>query len=221
MKPYTYYIRWTKINKHYYGVKYSKNANPDTFWKDYFTSSKYVKEMREKYGEPDVKQVRKVFTCGESAKAYESKVILRLGATQREEWLNRGNPGGSYVMNDATRMKISESSYGKKQSEYAKQVASKTHKGKKLESYHKDALLDSITGKKNYQYQPFTLHVKQPNGEIIDYLFEGLLKCSQELGIQGKWIKHMKDGGEYPITLRSKAVRHPFPKGSVITITLH
>ena len=91
MKPYTYYISWSAISKSYYGVKYGKDANPDTFWKDYFTSSKYVKEMREKYGDPDIIQVRKVFSEAKEAIRWEDKVLNRIKAVGREDWINKGN----------------------------------------------------------------------------------------------------------------------------------
>jgi len=91
MKPYTYYIRWTAISKSYYGVKYGQDANPETFWVDYFTSSKYVKELREKYGEPDVIQVRKTFNEAKEAIRWEDKVLNRIKAVGREDFLNKGN----------------------------------------------------------------------------------------------------------------------------------
>ena len=47
---YTYLIGWTKYNIQYYGVRYAKGCHPDDLWKTYFTSSKYVKEFREKNG---------------------------------------------------------------------------------------------------------------------------------------------------------------------------
>ena len=64
-KPYTYLIGWTKYNVWYYGSETgfkTKIANPSNLWKTYFTSSKYVKQYREKYGEPDIIEIRKVFS---------------------------------------------------------------------------------------------------------------------------------------------------------------
>lgn len=52
--PYTYHIAWTSIDKHYYGVRYAKNCHPSDLWQTYFTSSKHVKNTRERYGEPDI-----------------------------------------------------------------------------------------------------------------------------------------------------------------------
>ena len=50
--PYTYFIKWSAQNIWYYGVEYgfySKTANPNNLWVTYFTSSKLVKEVIEKF----------------------------------------------------------------------------------------------------------------------------------------------------------------------------
>ena len=76
--PYTYLIGWSKINVFYYGVRYSKKANPSDLWKTYFTSSKLIPEYREKYGEPDVIQVRRTFKTKEQAIKWERTVLRRM-----------------------------------------------------------------------------------------------------------------------------------------------
>ena len=70
---YTYLIGWSHCNKWYYGVKYSKNSNPDELWKTYFTSSEYVTEFRELNGEPDVILIRKQFDDPQKARLWEHK----------------------------------------------------------------------------------------------------------------------------------------------------
>jgi hypothetical protein len=50
-------------------------CHPNDLWKSYFTSSKHVHEFREKYGEPDIVQVRRIFEDKESAIAWEEKVL--------------------------------------------------------------------------------------------------------------------------------------------------
>jgi len=49
-RPYTYRICFLLTGQEYYGVCYGKKANPDTFWKNYFTSSKVVKALIQEYG---------------------------------------------------------------------------------------------------------------------------------------------------------------------------
>lgn len=93
--PYTYLIGWSKLDKWYYGVRYSncgKNiANPKELWRIYFTSSKVVKSYRKKYGEPDIIQIRKTFIDKDSAIKWESIVLRRLNAANSEKWLNLTN----------------------------------------------------------------------------------------------------------------------------------
>lgn len=86
---YTYLIGWSKQKKWYYGVRFSKNSNPNDLWVNYFTSSKYVKKFREENGEPDIIQVRKIFESSEKARKWESKVIKKVNAVKSNYWLNK------------------------------------------------------------------------------------------------------------------------------------
>lgn len=86
---YTYLIGWSDYNLFYYGSKFAKNSNPDKFWVTYFTSSKYVKQARQKFGEPDIIQIRKTF--GEdSSKCYnwETKVLRRMKVKTNDLFIN-------------------------------------------------------------------------------------------------------------------------------------
>ncbi len=77
--PYTYFIKQRDTGYFYYGVKYAKNADPKTFWKKYFTSSKTVHLLIEKYGEESFDfQIRKIFNDPIKAKKWEDKVIRRI-----------------------------------------------------------------------------------------------------------------------------------------------
>jgi hypothetical protein len=87
--PYTYLIGWSNINKWYYGVRFAKNCKPDDLWVKYFTSSKQVKMYREKYGEPDIVHVRKIFTSTNLARNWETRVIKKINAVLNENWLNK------------------------------------------------------------------------------------------------------------------------------------
>ena len=115
-KPYTYLIGWSSLNKFYYGVQFNKKANPDNLWNNYFTSSKYVKEFRELYGEPDIIQIRKTFTTKEQAIQWEFKIIQRLNCVRSEQWLNRSLAGQNFYCNghsEETKKKISVANKGK------------------------------------------------------------------------------------------------------------
>lgn len=87
--PYTYLIGWSKHNIWYYGLRYAKNCHPSDLWNIYFTSSKYVKETRLKYGEPDIVEIRKTFETAKQAQLWEHKVLRRMNVVNEQKWLNR------------------------------------------------------------------------------------------------------------------------------------
>ena len=88
---YTYLIGWTKHNKWYYGVRFSKKSRPGELWVTYFTSSKYVKEFAALNGDPDVIQIRKKFIEKTKAITWESKVLKRMDVVHNSIWLNKTN----------------------------------------------------------------------------------------------------------------------------------
>lgn len=95
-QPYTYLIGWSYLNKWYYGVRfadYSKNdtANPSELWTTYFTSSKHVQSFRQMHGEPDIIEIRKIFSDKESARLWEHKVLRRMCVIDREDFLNKSD----------------------------------------------------------------------------------------------------------------------------------
>jgi hypothetical protein len=92
--PYTYLIGWSHLDLWYYGSRYASDCHPDDLWKTYFTSSKNVKEIRKKYGEPDIIEIRKTFSTSEQARLWEIAVIRRLKIVKDKRWLNKRNPGG-------------------------------------------------------------------------------------------------------------------------------
>ena len=88
MKPYTYLIRWTRLNISYYGVRYAQDCDPSDLWNPYKTSSDIVKEFLALNGEPDIIQVRKTFTDTMPARLWESKVQRRMKVVKSKNWLN-------------------------------------------------------------------------------------------------------------------------------------
>lgn len=87
--PYTYLIGWSQHDKWYYGVQTKKHANLNDLWVRYFTSSNIVKAFRKIYGEPDIIQVRRLFTDRASAIKWEIKVLERMKVTSSDKWLNQ------------------------------------------------------------------------------------------------------------------------------------
>lgn len=89
MKPYTYLIRWTKLNISYYGVRYAQDCDPSDLWNPYKTSSKHVAKFIADHGEPDVVQVRKTFIEVPIAQNWEHRVLKRMKAVSNNNWLNQ------------------------------------------------------------------------------------------------------------------------------------
>jgi len=98
--PYCYFIGWPKLNKFYYGVKFGIGANPETFWKTYFTSSELVSQYRQQYGEPSIIEIRKIFdpiiygsldSAQLAATRYENTVIRRMNMVLEDRFLNCSN----------------------------------------------------------------------------------------------------------------------------------
>ena len=87
--PYTYLIGWSNHNMFYYGLRHGVGCHPDELWNTYFTSSKYVKEFVKTHGNPDIIDIRKTFKSKEKACIWEHKVLKRLNAKNRSDFLNQ------------------------------------------------------------------------------------------------------------------------------------
>lgn len=89
--PYTYLLGWSNLNTFYYGVRYATNCNPSDLWTKYKTSSKYVKQVVSEHGEPDIIEIRKIFSDKRLAKKWEDIVLRRIGAVSNPKFLNKAN----------------------------------------------------------------------------------------------------------------------------------
>jgi len=109
--PYTYLIGWSLHNVWYYGRRTRKGCNPKELWIKYFTSSGKVHEFRQKYGEPDIITIRKIF-CGPNKTnrccKHEAVVLRRMNAVYEDKWLNKGNSGEAF---DTTGKVIAKNKY--------------------------------------------------------------------------------------------------------------
>lgn len=138
-QPYTYHIAWSKTNKHYYGVRYAKNCNPNDFWISYFTSSKIVQQYRKEHGEPDVIEIRKTFDSAEKARLWESKVLQKLNVLKSEKWLNANISGEKFHFSSHLRDDYSPWNKGKTNvySNETRKKMSETRKQKNIEPWNK------------------------------------------------------------------------------------
>lgn len=104
MQPYTYLITHKETGLKYYGVKFSKDADPSSFWVEYFTSSKIVKEIVEKEGKGSFSfEIDKLFNTADEAIEYEREFLSSI--VNKEEWLNQCFEGFDYY---AVRFKTEE-----------------------------------------------------------------------------------------------------------------
>ena len=123
--PFSYYLFHRPTQTHYYGIKYRKGCSPKDLWKSYFTSSSRVKDLISEYGVDsfDV-EVRRTFTSGKEALLWEHKVLTRLDAANRPDWLNRHNGGSKFRAPKEhtieTKTRIRDKMFGRKVSEETK-----------------------------------------------------------------------------------------------------
>lgn len=95
--PFSYYLFHRPTKQHYYGVKFARGCHPNMLWSTYFSSSGIIKKLIKEYGADsfDVK-IRKIFKDGQSALLWEHKVLRRLDASSRPDWINRHNGGSKF-----------------------------------------------------------------------------------------------------------------------------
>lgn len=152
--PYTYFIKHIPTGLKYYGSKTANNkhdiANPSNFWVSYFTSSKKVKLLIEKYGKDSFEiQIRKTFKTAEETLNWEDKVLRKLKVLKRQDWIN-GTIGCKELRAKGPRTLVHN------------EKISKSHKGKPKSEEHKRKISISKTGRPNNYWRsgnnPSTLH---------------------------------------------------------------
>lgn len=142
-KPYVYFLTFihpeTQEKLYYIGCRYSNSkyngiANPNDFWKTYFTSSTKVQSLREQFGNEAFRfSIRKTFTTKKQCLDYEQKLLTKLNAKKRAEFLNDSNGGYTYYTNtisEETKKKMSLAKIGKKFSDEHRNNLKKNHRGR-------------------------------------------------------------------------------------------
>jgi len=135
MNPYTYIIKHKPTGKLYYGYRGANKVEAqEDLWKNYFTSSKKVKELIEQDGADSFDfEIRKVFETQEQASDWERKALRRLKVLYNDKWLNQ-NIAGHVVQTEESRRKISERFKGIPLTEEHKRKVSEAQKGKPKKS---------------------------------------------------------------------------------------
>lgn len=129
--PFSYYLYHIPTKKHYYGIRFAKGSKPEDLWTKYFTSSKLVHELIQQYGTDSFNvEVRKIFSNSKDALLWEHKVLRRLNAANKEDWLNRHNGSNNFrspiTHSNDTRKKISRKLKGKAKTEEWKKSMSES-----------------------------------------------------------------------------------------------
>ncbi len=86
---FTYLLGWSNLDRWYYGVSFASSRTEEDLWVKYKTSSKHVKQFAELHGDPDVIMVRRRFSSSDKARAWETKVLKRIGVVHSEKWINK------------------------------------------------------------------------------------------------------------------------------------
>ena len=95
--PYSYHLHHLPTDKHYYGIRFAKNCSPRDLWVKYFSSSKVVKKLIQTFGKESFEAtVRRTFTDGASALLWEHRVLTKLHAASRSNWINRHDGGKKF-----------------------------------------------------------------------------------------------------------------------------
>lgn len=87
---------------------------------------------------------------------------------------------------------------------------------------HRKVLVGLVSGKNNHRYQAFELIETTIEGKVNVYTFDcpksPMAQCKEEFGINLNVICALKKGESWEIKVVPKKSRHPFSKGSVITL---
>jgi hypothetical protein len=167
-QPYTYLLGWKHLNKFYYGVRYSKNCYVGDVMIKYFTSSNIVKKMLRTYGKPDIIQVRKVFNTREKAILWESKVLRRINAAKRSDFVNCHHcisaPIMFGLMNPSKRPEVREklSQIAKNRPKHDAIILKKMSNTKKL-----SGLIKFLKNRKKFQPNKSTYLVEKITNYIV------------------------------------------------------
>ena len=119
-QAYTYYLYHVPTGQKYYGVRWANKCVPEQdLWNEYFGSSDLVKDLIKEYGkESFIAEVRKTFDTSQEARLWEERVLIRLKAPEKKEWLNSAYANGKFHVSGPMKQKqknrISKANLGRK-----------------------------------------------------------------------------------------------------------
>lgn len=151
MKPYTYLIGWKLLDLWYYGVRYAKDCDPSDLWVKYFTSSKKVAILRIECGEPDIVEIRRIFSTPVQAKVWEERVLCRMNAVKSRRWLNQCNQNKHFCrsgpLSESVKLKMSLAYRPPKSVEHRRKLGISSRSRPPFTQDHKKKLSSSATAR--------------------------------------------------------------------------
>ena len=125
---YTYFLKWTILNKKYYGSRVANEVEPrKDIWVNYFGSSDYVDRLVDLFGKPDVIRIDKTFVSEQEARDYEYNFLQENNCRLDSTWLNENDsPSPPVMMGEKNPM------YGISHTEKSKKKIKENRKNKCL-----------------------------------------------------------------------------------------
>ena len=117
--PFTYLIRFKPTGQLYYGSRTKNGCAESDLWTIYFTSSKIVRGLIERYGKDAFDtEVRQRFESREEALRWEKRFLQRVNAKESRLWLNQANsaPAPMKFHTEETKQKLREAGLKRKHS---------------------------------------------------------------------------------------------------------
>ena len=216
---YTYFLKWTILNKKYYGSRIVNKVEPkkDLLIK-YNTSSDPVKRLLKLFGKPDIIRVDKTFTSEQEARDYEYNFLQENNCRLDPTWLNQNDRPAPPIMT-GRKLKLSKEQrlnrslrvkgknnpmyektneknhfYGKKHSKESIEKIRNSKKGKSITEKTRQKMRENNKGCKNPNFGK-----KSPNRRklIINEIIynsrkEASIKLEISLPTIYNWLKNGK-----------------------------
>jgi len=154
MKPYTYLIGWSELDRYYYGARYAQGCDPSDLLVKYPTSSPVVHQFLSEHGQPDIVEIRQTFDTVDQAREWEHRVLRRMRVVGSRRWLNRTDnraieprPGSANHMYGRTGSQHHR--YGVKLSEETKRLIGEKSRQKVMGPEFREKMRQIVTGRRH------------------------------------------------------------------------
>ena len=177
----------------------------------------------------------------------EGQLLTEVDAMHNSSYINRTNIGATYVTEEVKqkmslshtgkkfteehKSRIGQSKVGKKRKPFSQEWCKKigeARKGNKHSEETKQKMSDAWnhrppnpSGKDHAGWKPFKLISETVEGEIKEYLFDGdtpSRTCTLEFGVDPGMLGKLKKGESFIIKQVKDTTRHPFAKGTKVTL---